>query len=551
VNVSILPRDTLTYDLGSLDFLWNNIYANGLILGTRDSGATLQLYYWAQNNWSHGYDVFKRGNVDDIDGAVYSGAELGYHGFYGWDGAQYVRGAFLLARATENWGSGHHGARLEFYTTTSGGGGAYRVVIDHDGTFRPYADDTYDLGSSSYRWKNGYFAGKITIDTGIDAPGVSFGYNNSSNAFSIYESGGELYIEKSGTNQVNIWENLEVWGNITPHNDNAWDFGSSSLRWKNGYFAGLLDIGSLRIGGTEVIDASRNIKEIFDIIPAQGTTTTGVTTTFIWDLFIPYKFSPKTYDYNTNLITLYYWDDGSGTWVDDTSRVSSTGIAKVFRGDVTGAISIPYQYTSKYRIRIPNDGAYRYIHAIHIAYNTHDNRFKVKVYGVKTDTTEVLIAESNRKMSGWPGHSVMILKNYLRWHPSSDYTEIILEFEITWGSGGYTVDINKIQLWGMYPYNAWFRRFYVDENMNTRFGGGVLPNDDNSYDLGSSSLRWKDIYFAGNLEGTNWHIKQILVGTTASRPSAGVAYRLYISTDEEIIYLDDGSSWIPLGAVYK
>jgi len=48
-----------------------------------------------------------------------------------------------------------------------------------------------------------------------------------------------------------------------------------------------------------------------------------------------------------------------------------------------------------------------------------------------------------------------------------------------------------------------------------------------------------------------FQVKAILVGTTASRPSPGVAYRLYISTDEQIIYLDDGAQWIPLGAVYK
>jgi len=48
-----------------------------------------------------------------------------------------------------------------------------------------------------------------------------------------------------------------------------------------------------------------------------------------------------------------------------------------------------------------------------------------------------------------------------------------------------------------------------------------------------------------------FQVKAILVGTTASRPSPGVAYRLYISTDEQIIYLDDGAQWIPLGAAYK
>ena len=45
--------------------------------------------------------------------------------------------------------------------------------------------------------------------------------------------------------------------------------------------------------------------------------------------------------------------------------------------------------------------------------------------------------------------------------------------------------------------------------------------------------------------------KKILYGTTSERPSPGIPGRIYISTDEEIIYFDNGLEWVPLGAVFK
>ncbi|MCD6418074.1 DUF2341 domain-containing protein [bacterium] len=81
--------------------------------------------------------------------------------------------------------------------------------------------------------------------------------------------------------------------------------------------------------------------------------------------------------------------------------------------------------------------------------------------------------------------------------------------------------------------------------------GDVGPDSDNYSNLGSSSNRWKNLYLSGQIIGDKFQIKEVLVNTTSNRPSAGVQYRLFISTDEQIIYLDNGSEWIPLGAVYK
>ena len=49
---------------------------------------------------------------------------------------------------------------------------------------------------------------------------------------------------------------------IRPSSNNAYDLGDENYKWRNAYIAGAIDIGSLKVGGTEVIDSSRNIKNV-------------------------------------------------------------------------------------------------------------------------------------------------------------------------------------------------------------------------------------------------------------------------------------------------
>ena len=70
--------------------------------------------------------------------------------------------------AAENFADGAGGTYVTISTTptgtNTGAGGTERVRVDHDGTFRPAADNTHNLGSASYRWSVVY-AGTGTINT--------------------------------------------------------------------------------------------------------------------------------------------------------------------------------------------------------------------------------------------------------------------------------------------------------------------------------------------------------------------------------------------------
>ena len=69
-----------------------------------------------------------------------------------WNGTEVARIAVEAGADTTN----KDDATLNFSTTTSGGSLTKRMVIDSSGHALPGADNSYDLGSSSKRWRNVY-----------------------------------------------------------------------------------------------------------------------------------------------------------------------------------------------------------------------------------------------------------------------------------------------------------------------------------------------------------------------------------------------------------
>lgn len=91
---------------------------------------------------------------------------LGSNIFRGYDGSAWS-GTCAVVRpyATQAWTTSAHGCDIRFATTSNDSTTLTdRCRVDHDGTFRPAADNTYSIGSASYRWSVVY-AGTGTINT--------------------------------------------------------------------------------------------------------------------------------------------------------------------------------------------------------------------------------------------------------------------------------------------------------------------------------------------------------------------------------------------------
>jgi len=104
---------------------------------------------------------------------------------------------------------------------------APRFRIEHDGHVLPSANNSYDLGSTSYRWRNIYTNGinNAGYVSNHWIPSANNTYDLGSSSYRwryVYMSGG---FNNSGY----------VYSNLTPDVNNTRDLGTSSIRWRNVY----------------------------------------------------------------------------------------------------------------------------------------------------------------------------------------------------------------------------------------------------------------------------------------------------------------------------
>jgi len=125
-----------------------------------------------------------------------------------------------------------------------------RYIMDGTDSLRtnthwaPTSDNALDLGLSTLRWRNLLLGGYADIA-------------------SLRIGGTEVIT--SGR----VLQNIDsISQTLPPTSDNAYDLGTSALRWRDGFFArnlvvgGYGNLGSLRIGGIEVIDSTRLLKNV-------------------------------------------------------------------------------------------------------------------------------------------------------------------------------------------------------------------------------------------------------------------------------------------------
>ena len=130
---------------------------------------------------SDGIDVTGEVQCDslDVDG---SGDFTGNVQFRGGGGAVDITANSDIRFASGTWTGNaygkiqHHNNTLYIAGGTNGiifrEDGSDRAAIDGSGHFRPGLDDTYDIGTSSLQWRNGYFDGTVNAD-GLDIDGTA------------------------------------------------------------------------------------------------------------------------------------------------------------------------------------------------------------------------------------------------------------------------------------------------------------------------------------------------------------------------------------------
>ena len=183
-----------------------NIAASGDI----NSGGTININKSSADTSSTGFNVRKRGTTGDANAAVTSGTELGYHGFYGWDGTASSRGAYAISNATQNWTSSACGTSYGIAVTANGttvNSLAFKIDQDKTATFYggvvlPSATSIGNVSSTEVSYLDGVtsaiqtqFSGKANSSHTHAAGNITTGVlgNNGKIGLANHPEGGGLF----------------------------------------------------------------------------------------------------------------------------------------------------------------------------------------------------------------------------------------------------------------------------------------------------------------------------------------------------------------------
>ena len=122
----------------------------------------------------------------------------------------------------------------------------------------PAIDNNIDLGAASFRFKDGYFAGDLTVDGNIVL-------------------GGDLLIGDAATDTVTFAADVD--SSFIPNLDDTYDLGSATQQWRDLYINGLADIDSLIANTAAITGGTVDGTVIGGTTPAAVTTTSLVATT--------------------------------------------------------------------------------------------------------------------------------------------------------------------------------------------------------------------------------------------------------------------------------
>ena len=127
----------------------------------------------------------------------------------------------------------------------------------------PTTDDTYDLGNTSYKWKDLFIDGTATIDRMILGATSGLGVASDINPFTdgTYDLGNttyewqDLFIDGTATIDTLVLDytaGLGVGSDTNPTADGTYDLGSTSREWQDLWIDGTANIDALIIGADDL-----------------------------------------------------------------------------------------------------------------------------------------------------------------------------------------------------------------------------------------------------------------------------------------------------------
>jgi len=381
------------------------------------------------------------------------------------------------------------------------------------GHLKPSASNSYDLGSSSYMWRSVYLRSRLYISgTGdlewsLHSNGEHLEVREPEDGDKIWlkmEDGVGIHLNPDGTQVLSILTGqITPYKSIVPSSDNALDLGSSSYRWRNGYFAGFVSIADgllktnslslvkpIYIRGTGLNHSNSRVLIIGGTVIYNTTGGRGLRFTVInkSDYSIVHDATYDTY--------------GSATASDQLAADMDTYMTYDRIGILTSYDAWENQVTSNLKAAFKRFGLY-------------------KAYATPTGARRPYAAIFEGSSSSAVGTAKAIEVLYSN-DANAPYAEIR-----GWLIDGSFVTTRDVP-------NALSNNLGTILSLYVNESGDVLPGTDNLYDFGSSSLKWKDGFFAGNLSvGGYGNLGSLQIGGTEVITSGRVLQN--VSADAGII----------------
>jgi len=415
--------------------------------------------------------------------------------------------------------------------------------IQNAGNIYPKTSGTYSLGSSTYKWLNAFLSGYADIGSlRIGGTEVIDSTRRLKNILTIVTTGepSQFYcgahpikigkfetIDEEGRagNYPAIWADLvlriaqrvEVWGSpdghyldvrnsdgtktivlrgdtgqILPGANNAYNIGSSSYKWKDGYFAGAIDLGSLKVAGTEVLTSGRILQNIVSVaqtlLPDADNSRDLGSSSYRWkDLYVggrAFLDHVVGFGFIHDMLSCVagkndLWNaslDSGSEYVDDVE--ANFGRAFTYWEGWTGSLSIRnmegFMTGRKYMLLLRAKMSGSLGDARILIYNWTDATTEFSVDILNKLTTSYQIIDAGIVNADWDP------EDDVRFHFGSNATN---------NDDGFHGGDDPEYIPG---------RVYIDWLVMIPIPSySLIPSRDNAYDLGSSSYKWKDLYLAG------------------------------------------------------
>mgnify|MGYP001351885841 CR=1 FL=1 len=211
---------------------------------------------------------------------------------------------------------------------------------------RPKTDDTYDFGTSTIEWKDGFFDGTLRTDIlTVDETSTFTGNVTASADLDVAGNlsvtgnaviNGNLTFGDASTDSVSF--GADIHSNIVPDQSNLYDLGANSKQWKDLYIDGIANIDSLVADTADINGGTIDGVTIGATVAAAGSFTTlsssaGITGDVTGNL---------TGDVTGNVtgnVTGDLTGDVTGNVTGDTAGTHTGPVTGAVTGNVTGNLS--------------------------------------------------------------------------------------------------------------------------------------------------------------------------------------------------------------------